>query len=292
MLNGPPAKTLHPFKIAADSNRAHHLRTMRGIVLSAVLIAVGAATPVLAQTEPSPVPTSMPEGSEASPVPTASAATELDPEAAKKALGSISYKDCGKGGPGKILVTFKPDGTVERVVLAEGTWEPNVAVCVTRRFMEATVPAFEGASRTVKWSVALEGAAAAPGATYAPPPPPPGYAPYPMRYGGPDVIPADDGPAPPGYHREERARTGSLVTGTIITSMGLIFGIMSLEESSGSSSGTSSLQLVTLVHFAIGVPLFIVGLTKKKVFVADHATVSLAPTITKNSATFGLSVRF
>ncbi len=267
---------------------------MRAIVLSAVLVAFGAVAPALAQTDPSPVPTSMPEGTVASPVPTGTPPKELDPEVTKKALAAISYKDCGKGGPGKILVTFGRDGTVERVVLAEGTWEPDVAVCVTRRFMEATVPPFEGASRTVKWSVLLEGAPPV-AATYGAPtgygPPPSGYMPYPVRYSGGDELPADDGPPPLGYHVEERQRSALLVTGTIVTSMGIIFGIMGLDDSNARDD-RETLQLVSLVHLAVGVPMFCVGLTKKKMFVADKASVSLAPTITKTSTTFGLSVRF
>jgi len=264
---------------------------MRSIVLPTVLLIGAATVPAVAQTEPSPVPTSMPEGN-ASPVPTGSAPATVDTDLTRKALAAITYKDCGKGGPGKILITFHNDGTVERVVLAEGTWEPNVAVCVTRRFMEATIPSFEGASRTVKWSVVLEGAPAAPPATYAAPA---GYAPYPpyayRNESTSDVIPGDDGPPPAGYHKEERHRTGALVSGTIITSVGLLLGAMSIDDS-GSSRDRQQLQIIALVHLAVGIPLFCVGLTKKKVFVFNTASVSLAPTITKNSATFGLSVRF
>jgi hypothetical protein len=202
----------------------------------------------------------------------------------------VAYKDCGKGGPGKILVTFHNDGTVERVVLAEGTWEPNVAVCVTRRFMEATIEPFEGASRTVKWSVVLEGGPATPPpSAYAPPP---NYAPYSYpRDHYSDVIPGDDGPPPAGYHTEERFRTGALITGTIIGAVGVVIGVMSLDDSH-SRSDTEFYQLFSLVHLAVGIPLFCVGFTKKKVFVFNNASVSLAPTITKTSATFGLSVRF
>jgi len=266
---------------------------MRAIVLPAVLLmGTALAGTAASQDAPSPVPTTMPEGNATSPVPTGSAPTKEFPdntEDVRKALATVGYKDCGTGGPGKLLITFQNDGTVDRVVLAEGTWDPNVAVCVTRRFMEVTIPPFEGESRTVKWSVVLAGGAPKP-ATYAAPPgygPPPGYGLYP-RERLHEELPADDGPPPAGYHREERGRTGSLVSGSIITAMGLFFFVIASDQ----TGDKSDLQLISLAHFAVGIPLFCVGLTKRKVFVLDNASVSLAPTVTKSSATFGLSVTF
>lgn len=231
------------------------------------------ARPALAQTA-SPVPTAMPEeGAVLAPPKT----DTFDADAARKVLSGVEYKDCGKGGPGKLLVTFAPDGTVERVVVAEGSWQPPVAICVTRRFSEIGVMPFTGSAHTVKWSVVLEGAPAPPPASYsaAPAPPPPGYAPYGAPYDRPDVLDASkDGPPPPGYHVEDRKRSGLLVTGSIIGAFGLIFTGLALDDD-GYGRGRETLLYGGIAHLAVGIPLFCVGLTSKRTFVANH--VSLAP---------------
>lgn len=251
---------------------------MRPFGLCALLF----ASPALAQNA-SPVPTSMPE--EGTPPPPNASGDTFDAAAAKKVLGEVEYKDCGKGGPGKILVTFSTDGTVERVVLAEGSWQPEVAICVTRRFSELKVAPFTGASHTVKYAVQLEGGPV-PATTYTAPPPPTTYNPY--MVGGRDVIDANDGPPPPGYHVEERRRSGALISGSIITGVGLLFTALSLDDSSRSSKET--MQIAAIVHIAIGVPLFCVGLGSKKVFVADR--VSFVPTIHCSGGGASLSFMF
>ncbi len=234
------------------------------------LLALLFASPALAQTA-SPVPTTMPEDG-TPPAPPAKTDT-FDADAARKVLSGVEYKDCGKGGPGKLLVTFAADGTVERVVLAEGSWQPPVAICVTRRFSEIGVMPFTGSSHTVKWSVVLE-AGAPPPATYASPPES-GIAPY--SFGPPrgDVLDASKGgPPPPGYHVEERRRSGLLITGSLIAAFGLIFTGLGLDEQSG-RSGRESILYGGVIHLAVGIPLFCVGLTSKRTFVAN--SVSLAP---------------
>jgi hypothetical protein len=225
------------------------------------------ASPALAQTA-SPVPTTMPE--DGAP-PSTNKPDTFDADAAKKVLSGVEYKDCGKGGPGKLLVTFSTDGTVERVVLAEGSWQPPVAICVTRRFSEIGVAPFTGSSHTVKWSVALDGGPP-PAATYATPPPAPIY---PLPYGGPDVIDASNGPPPSGYHVEERRRSSLLISGSIIGGFGIVFTALGLDSDSGSRDGRETMLVAGIVHLAIGIPLFCVGLSSKRVFVANN--VSFAP---------------
>jgi hypothetical protein len=259
---------------------------MRAFGLCALLF----ASPALAQTA-SPVPTSMPEdGSPPLPPSTTTKPGDdtFDAAAAKKALGAVDYKDCGKGGPGKILVTFTNDGSVERVVLAEGSWQPEVAICVTRRFADAKVPAFIGATHTVKYAVQLEGGPPAPAATYAAPPPggAPTYNPYMVPRS--DVIEGTDGPPPPGYHVEERRRSGALISGSIITGMGLVFTALAFDD--GSRSSKETMQIAAIVHFAVGVPLFCVGLGTRRVFVADR--ISLVPTIHRSGGGASLAITF
>lgn len=258
---------------------------MRAFGLLLLLSSLSFSGPVLAQTV-SPVPTSMPD--ESSP-PSPAQQDTFDVASAKKELAAVDYKDCGKGGAGKILVTLSTDGTVERVVVAEGSWQPEVAICVTRRFAEIKVAPFTGASHTVKYAVALEGAPAAPTPTYsAPPASPPMYNPYMGPRG--KVIDADDGPAPPGYHMEERRRSGALITGSIIGGMGLILGYLAVEEDGRYNSSASSFTVFAILHLAVGIPLFCVGLGSKKVFVADR--VSLVPTINRTGGSAALTISF
>lgn len=223
------------------------------------------ASPALAQTA-GPVPTSMPE--EGAPP----KADTFDPDAAKKVLAGVEYKDCGKGGSGKLLITFATDGTVERVVLSEGSWQPPVAICVTRRFSEIGIQPFIGSPHTVKWSVVLEGGPP-PAATYSTPPAAPTYAP--SYYGGPEVIDGKDGPPPSGYHVEDRRRSGMLVSGAIVSGFGIIFTGLGMDSESASRDGQQTMLVAGIVHLAIGIPLFCVGLSTKRVFVSNN--VSFAP---------------
>ena len=82
-----------------------------------------------------------------------------------------------------------------------------------------------------------------------------------------------------------------MISGSIVASVGLVLGMMSLTEDQ-SNSDKQAFQILSLVHLAVGVPLFCVGLTKKRVFVMNTASVSLAPTITRNGGTLGLAVTF
>lgn len=252
---------------------------MRAVGLSLLLFSSSA----LAQTA-SPVPTSMPEDG-APPAASPPKSDGFDADDARKQLGAVDYKDCGKGGPAKILVTFSTDGTVERVVLAEGSWQPEVAICVTRRFSEVRVAAFTGASHTVKYAVQLEGGPA-PAATYATPAAAPTYNPY--MGPRPEVIDANDNGPPPGYHEEGRRRTGPLISGSIIAGMGLLFTTLALSEDR--RSDRELYQLLAIVHIAVGVPLFLVGLSSKRVYVANN--VSLAPAVFRGGGGASLAFTF
>ena len=252
---------------------------MRAFGLVPIVVSLFGSSPVLAQT-PGPVPTSMSE--DGAPPKT----DTFDVAAAKKELSAVDYKDCGKGGPGKILVTFSTDGTIERVVLAEGTWQPEVAVCVTRRFAAISVTPFVGGSHTVKYAVQLEGGVPAPPPSYAAPVEPrPTYNPYMVP--NKQVMDAHDGPTPSGYHVEERRRSGSLITGSILSGMGLVFGYLALNDS---RSFSDTVPLLAVVHLAVGIPMFCVGLSTKKVFVADR--MSVVPSVNRTGASATLSISF
>lgn len=256
---------------------------MRGFGLAVLLF----AAPTLAQT-PSPVPTTMSEDGTTTP-PSAPVAKDdtFDPTVARAALAGVGYKDCGKGGAGKVLITFATDGTVERVVLAEGSYQPPVAVCVTRRFSLIGIAPFTGKSHTVQWSIALEGgpAPAPTGATYSAPPP----AEYAYNYG--PVIDATESAPPPGYHVEERRKAAPLIAGSIVGGFGLMFTALSLSDDRNRSRDENPLLIAGVLHLAIGLPLFFVGLGTKRVFVANN-TVSLVPSYVRGGGTAALSITF
>jgi hypothetical protein len=256
---------------------------LAGLILTAPLRSSGQVVPP----EPSPVPTSMPEGG--APTAPAGGQTAFDPNGARASLTAIEYKDCGSGGPTKLTITFRSDGTVEGVVLAEGALEADVAVCLTRRFMKATVTPFEGPSRAVKWSVQLPGAPAAPASTSPPPLPPPRAA-----YGD-EIIAAGERSAPPGYHEEMQRRTGLLVAGSIVTAIGFVTALIVYSEAGESSfrSGTESLYKgLAIIHVAVGLPLFFVGLTPKRVFVPDSMRFAIAPAISRTGGSLGVALSF
>lgn len=93
-------------------------------------------------------------------VPAASAGVEdidrpFDKEAARRTLKSISYADCGTGGPGKITVTFAPEGTCTAIKVSEGTYEDATRACIESRFAKVSVPPFDGTPRTIRYAIDL-----------------------------------------------------------------------------------------------------------------------------------------
>lgn len=91
------------------------------------------------------------------PKPTATAAEggEIDKGAVKSSLGAIPYKDCGSGGPGKVQVTFGPNGNVTSAVVTSGEYDGGTKSCIQNRFKGAKVPAYGGAPKSFAWSVNL-----------------------------------------------------------------------------------------------------------------------------------------
>ena len=95
---------------------------------------------------------------------------------------------------------------------------------------------------------------------------------------GPDTMAYDeDKPIPPGYHVQEKSRTGLLITGAILTGIGVI-GVGAFEADKSGKSGSSRTAddayalLWGLCFLGPGVPLLIVGLaSKKKVLRRDNS---------------------
>ncbi len=79
----------------------------------------------------------------------------FDREAARRALQSIVYDDCGKGGGGKLMVTFDPSGKCASARVTDGEFEETVRACIEARFAKVSVPPFDGAPRTVRISISL-----------------------------------------------------------------------------------------------------------------------------------------
>lgn len=77
-----------------------------------------------------------------------------DTNAAKEALSSVPYKDCGTGGPGKVVVTFDPSGHASKVEVI-GNFTPATSACIATRFRSARVPAFDADEKNVGWSIRL-----------------------------------------------------------------------------------------------------------------------------------------
>jgi hypothetical protein len=93
----------------------------------------------------------------------AAADDEAEDEARKKAftatlrtvLKSIPYRDCGKGGAGKIEITVEPKGLTRDVVVVEGAYDAPTSACVAERFKHVRVDAFGGEPRTYTWKIEL-----------------------------------------------------------------------------------------------------------------------------------------
>ncbi|MBI2389987.1 MAG: zinc-ribbon domain-containing protein [Deltaproteobacteria bacterium] len=87
--------------------------------------------------------------------PAPAAGAEFDKAAAKSALSSVPYKDCGSGGAGKVQVTFAPSGSVSSAVVTSGEYDPGTKSCIQNRFKGAKVPAFGGDPKSFGWSINL-----------------------------------------------------------------------------------------------------------------------------------------
>lgn len=79
---------------------------------------------------------------------------EFDKGAARSALSSVPYKDCGSGGGGSVTVTFAPSGSAVSASVS-GDYDGGTKSCIASRFKAAKVPAFGGPSKTVSWKISL-----------------------------------------------------------------------------------------------------------------------------------------
>jgi hypothetical protein len=87
--------------------------------------------------------------------PAAGGGGEIDKAAASAALKGVPYKDCGSGGPGKVSVTFGPNGNVTSAAVTAGDYDGGTKSCIANRFKSAKVPAYGGAPKTFGWSINL-----------------------------------------------------------------------------------------------------------------------------------------
>lgn len=87
--------------------------------------------------------------------PAAGGGGEIDKAAASSALKGVPYKDCGSGGPGKVSVTFGPNGNVTSAVVTSGDYDGGTKSCIQNRFKSAKVPAYGGAPKTFGWGISL-----------------------------------------------------------------------------------------------------------------------------------------
>jgi len=79
----------------------------------------------------------------------------LDRDAMRSAVSSVPYKDCGSGGPGKVLLTFAPTGRVRHVSISAGLYDAATTACIIARFRGATIPPFDGPDANVGLSISL-----------------------------------------------------------------------------------------------------------------------------------------
>jgi predicted Zn finger-like uncharacterized protein len=88
------------------------------------------------------------------PTSTGSDGPEFDKAAARAALSSIGYKDCGGSGTGSVVVTFSPSGSATSASVS-GDFDGGVKGCVAGRFKTAKVPAFGGGPKPVSWKISF-----------------------------------------------------------------------------------------------------------------------------------------
>lgn len=81
---------------------------------------------------------------------------------------------------------------------------------------------------------------------------------------------------PPGYHIEERPRTGLARTGGVVTALGVSMLAYGVYDLSNEKNAASVYMIGGGVLTAIGAPLLIVGLTTKKSYLVPNS-VAVAP---------------
>jgi len=62
--------------------------------------------------------------------------------AAKHALHSVEYRDCGRGGAGRVVIVFNAAGNVIRSSVVDARYTEEAESCVLARFHVVHVPSF------------------------------------------------------------------------------------------------------------------------------------------------------
>lgn len=117
---------------------------MRRALVTAMILTL--VTEAQAQTEDDPIEVEAP--------------LPFDPAAAEVALGKVSHRACGTGGPGSVSVVFDPGGGVVEVRV-DGAYPAYTRECLEDRFAAVRVAPFLGARHTVVQAVDLPPSAGA-----------------------------------------------------------------------------------------------------------------------------------
>jgi hypothetical protein len=80
---------------------------------------------------------------------------EFDRGAARTALATTMYKDCGQGGDGHVIVTFSADGTVSSARIEDGDYSDDTEACIVGRFESIRMAPYCGSFHRVRWQITL-----------------------------------------------------------------------------------------------------------------------------------------
>jgi Protein kinase domain len=106
-------------------------------------------SPAEATPTPSPAQSVGPEPDDAK------QASLFDLEAAIRALSEVHYGICAVRQPGKLAISFAPDGRVSRVFVVRGHFDPQPLGCLVERFGAARTPPFSGEVQTITAEIAV-----------------------------------------------------------------------------------------------------------------------------------------
>ena len=106
---------------------------------------------------------------------------DFDSAAAKSALRSVEYRDCGQGGAGRVVLVFDDAGNVIRASVFDARYTDEAEKCVLSRFHIVHVPPFTSEyTHAIGWRIFL----------------PQPYAPKPDTDDDPDQDERDEQPLP------------------------------------------------------------------------------------------------
>jgi len=81
---------------------------------------------------------------------------DFDSAAAKVAMRAVEYRDCGRGGAGRIVLVFGASGNVVRSALLDARYDEAAEKCVLARFHTVHVPPFTAEEEhAVGWRIWL-----------------------------------------------------------------------------------------------------------------------------------------